>query len=120
ATSDATGTATEPTGGPQEGIFACAAPPCTAVLVSQTLDDRIDVFDVTGTPYLRGRIGTDLKPDPSGEQTAGNLLDEPYGLALTGTHLWAAIGHYPDTNRGSLLAYPRSGFDGLAPGALFS
>lgn len=110
------GTTADPTGGMSGGLFACAAPPCTVLLVSQTLDDRIDVFDVTAEPYLRGRIGTDLKPDPSGAQTMGNLLDEPYGLALDKTYLWAAIGHYPDTDRGSLLAFPRAGFTDLAGG----
>lgn len=122
ATSSGSTTAntTEPTGGAEDGLFACAAPPCTLLLVSQTLDDRIDVYDVGPSPHLRGRIGTDLKPDPSGAQTMGNLLDEPYGLAFDGTHLWAAIGHYPDTDSGSLLAYPRSAFAGLAPGAVFS
>jgi hypothetical protein len=102
----------------EDGLLACAEPPCQLLLVSQTLDDRIDVYDVTAKPYLRGRIGTDLKPDPSGEQTMGNLLDEPYGLALDDNFLWAAIGHYPDTDRGSLLAYPRSAFAGLAQGAV--
>ncbi|HEY8375035.1 MAG TPA: hypothetical protein VIK91_01045, partial [Nannocystis sp.] len=113
-------TMTEPTGGPEDGLLSCAAPPCTVLLVSQTLDDRIDVYDVSGAPYLRGRIGTDLKPDPTGAQTMGNLLDEPYGLALGSAHLWAAIGHYPDTDRGSLVAYPRTAFGGLAPGAVFT
>lgn len=123
ATTTATtgGTATtEPTGGnADEGLFACAAPPCTVLLVSQTLDDRIDVYDVTADPFLRGRIATDLKPDESGAQTMGNLLDEPYGLALDDTYLWAAIGHYPDSDRGSLLAFPRAGFSGLAAGGVF-
>ena len=54
--SDPTAT-TELTGGPLEGLFACAAPPCPVLLVSQTLDDRIDVFDVRASPHLRGRIG---------------------------------------------------------------
>lgn len=112
---------TGPTTGPvEDGLLACAEPPCQLLLVSQTLDDRIDVYDVTAAPFLRGRIGTDLKHDPSGEQTMGNLLDEPYGLALDNDYLWAAIGHYPDTDRGSLLAYPRSAFAGLAPGSVFA
>ena len=119
ATGGSSGATTEPTGGPAEGLFSCAAPPCTVVIVSQTLDDRIDVFDVTADPYLRGRIATDLKPDPSGAQTMGNLLDEPYGLALDKTYFWAAIGHYPDTDRGSLLAFPRAGFTGVAAGGVF-
>jgi hypothetical protein len=108
------------TAGPEDGLLACATPPCTVLVVSQTLDDRIDVYDVTAAPYLRGRIGTDLKPDPSGEQTEGNRLDEPYGLLLDDNHLWAAIGHYPDTDRGSLVGFPRSAFAGLGQGELFS
>lgn len=124
-TDTVTGTAsasagTDPTGGGDQGLFACGAPPCAVLLVSQTLDDRIDVFDVSGEPYLRGRIAVDLKPDPSGAQIMGNLLDEPYGLALDKDTLWAAIGHYPDTDEGSLLAFPRAGFDGLATGAVFA
>lgn len=102
------------------GLFACDAAPCTLVVVSQTLDDRVDVHEVSGeTSRLRGRIGLDLKPDPSGQQISGNLLDEPYGLVLTATDLYVAIGHYPDTDRGSLLRFPRTTFDALAPGATF-
>ncbi len=112
--------ATPPRPAPRTASSPAPAPPCTVLVVSQTLDDRIDVYDVTAAPYLRGRIGTDLKPDPSGEQTEGNRLDEPYGLLLDGTHLWAAIGHYPDTDRGSLVAFPHSAFAGLGQGELFS
>jgi len=117
---DTDDTSASETDGPEDGLLACATPPCTVLVVSQTLDDRIDVYDVTAAPYLRGRIGTDLKPDASGEQTQGNLLDEPYGLVLDGNYLWAAIGHYPDTDRGSLLAFPHSAFAGLAQGEVFS
>lgn len=115
-----TSQATDPTGGAEAGLFGCEGPPCTVLLVSQTLDDRIDVYDVTGAPYLRGRIATDLKPDATGKQTDGNLLDEPYGLALDGTTLWAAIGHYPDTDRGSLVGFPRAAFDALPAGGVFT
>ena len=117
ASSSSTG---DPTEGGSDGLFACASPPCTILVVSQTLDDRVDVFDVSADPYLRGRIGLDLKPDPTGAQTMGNLLDEPYGLALDATHLWVAVGHYPDINKGSLVGFPRAGFDGLAAGGVFA
>ncbi|MBL9107486.1 MAG: hypothetical protein JNL82_41755 [Myxococcales bacterium] len=119
--SSSDGSGGEPTsGGSSAGLFACNAPPCTLVIVSQTLDDRIDVHEVTGeTSRLRGRIGLDLKPDPSGEQIMGNLLDEPYGLVLTPSDLLVAVGHYPDTDRGSLLRFPRSAFAELDPGATF-
>ncbi|MCY0988324.1 hypothetical protein OV203_14425 [Nannocystis sp. ILAH1] len=114
------GTSDTTTAGAEDGLLACASPPCTLLVVSQTLDDRIDVYDVTAAPFLRGRIGTDLKFDASGEQVMGNLLDEPYGLLLDGDHLWAAIGHYPDTNRGSLLAFPHAAFADVAQGEVFA
>lgn len=102
------------------GLFACERASCTFVVVAQTLDDRVDVFDVSegATPALRGRIDLDLKPDPSGLQTAGNLLDEPYGLALAGGELQLLLGHFPDTDRGSLISLPESLFAGLEPGGL--
>ena len=107
------------TGSEARGLFACDSPPCALLFVSQTLDDRIDVFDVGAAPALRGRIALDLKPDPSGQQVSGNLLDEPYDLALTATDLIVTVGHYPDTDRGSLLRFPRAAFADLPPGGLF-
>jgi hypothetical protein len=115
ATSQAESTG-EPTGGESSGLFGCASPPCKLVLVSQSLDDRLDVFDVTSTPSLRGRISLDLKPDPSGQQISGNLLDEPYELVLTPTDLVVTIGHYPDTDQGSLVRFPLAKFAGVAAG----
>jgi hypothetical protein len=109
------------TGGAAAGLFGCSGGPCTLVLVSQTLDDRIDVFDVSGAkPGLRGRIALDLKPDASGLQTSGNLLDEPYDLVLTDSDLLVAIGHYPDTDSGSLLRFPRAAFAEQGPGEVFA
>lgn len=109
------------TGGESAGLFGCAGGPCTLVLVSQTLDDRVDVFEVSGaTPSLRGRIALDLKPDATGLQTSGNLLDEPYGLVLTDSDLLVALGHYPDTDAGSLLRFPRASFAELEPGQVFA
>lgn len=116
-----TGDSSVTTGGEVAGLFGCPGGQCTLVLVSQTLDDRIDVFEVGGAkPKLRGRIALDLKPDPSGLQTSGNLLDEPYGLVLTDSDLLVAIGHYPDTDSGSLLRFPRTTFSDLEPGHLFA
>ncbi|MBA3549118.1 MAG: hypothetical protein H0T76_21750 [Nannocystis sp.] len=107
------------TGGAAAGLFGCMSDKCTLVLVSQTLDDRIDVFDVSGaTPSLRGRINLDLKPDASGLQTSG-LLDEPYSLALTDSDLLVALGHYPASDAGSLLRFPRAIFAELEPGEVF-
>ncbi len=106
---------------PVTGLFACDSPPCKVLLVSQTLDDRVDVFDVgAATPFLRGRIALDLKPDPSGQQISGDLLDEPYDLALTPEELIVTVGHYPATDKGSLLRFPREAFAELAPGATFT
>lgn len=112
-------TGESPTGGDSSGLFGCDNSPCKLVLVSQSLDDRIDVYDVTSTPRLRGRISLDLKPDPSGQQISGNLLDEPYGLALTPTDLVVTIGHYPDTDQGSLVRFPLANFTGVAAGGSF-
>jgi len=122
ATTTATGSGStgEPTtGGLETGLFACASPPCKVLLVSQTLDDRIDVYDLD-TKQLRGRISLDLKPDPSGQQIEGNLLDEPYELVLTDTDLIVTVGHYPDTDQGSLLRFPRSAFADTPAGGTFA
>mgnify|MGYP003592766848 CR=1 FL=1 len=115
ATTDTGATTGATTGDTTSGLFGCASTPCTLLLVSQTLDDRIDVFDV-GAGTLRGRIALDLKPDASGKQTSGNLLDEPYDLVLTDSDLLVAIGHYPDTDQGSLLRFPRALFADMQPG----
>ncbi|MBK7824682.1 hypothetical protein [Nannocystis sp.] len=115
------GTGEQPTsGGDTPGLFACDSPPCKLVMVSQTLDDRVDIYDVTGTPSLRGRISLDLKPDPSGQQISGNLLDEPYELALTATSLIVTIGHYPDTDQGSLIRFPLTAFADVPAGGIFT
>jgi hypothetical protein len=114
---DPTDTGT-PTGGLATGLFACDSPPCTLILVSQTLDDRVDIWD-GDTNQLRGRIDLDLKPDETGKQL-GVLLDEPYDLALTDKDLLITLGHYPDTDRGSLLRFPRSEFADLEPGATYT
>lgn len=85
---------------------------CDLVLVSQTLDDRVEIFspeDPAGVVY-RGAIDLDLKPnvcdgcDP-GDNGDGRL-DEPYGLALAGGHLHVVTGHYPMTTTGSLVSFP--------------
>lgn len=107
------------TAGPETGLFACDSPPCKVLLVSQTLDDRVNVYDLD-TKQLRGRISLDLKPDPSGQQIAGNLLDEPYDLVLTDTDLLVTLGHYPDTDQGSLLRFPRAIFTDLSAGSTFA
>ncbi|MEZ4380234.1 MAG: hypothetical protein R3A79_02715 [Nannocystaceae bacterium] len=111
----ATGGGSE-TGSGGAGLFACERAECTFVVVSQTLDDRVDVWEVGDAPSLRGRVDLDLKPDPSGLQTAGNLLDEPYGLDLADGELRVLVGHYPDTVQGSLVTLPEALFAELEPG----
>ena len=101
-----------------EGLLACDLPSCTFVVVSQTLDDRVDIFDVSASPQLRGRVVLDLKPDPSGLQTAGNLLDEPYGIDVVDGELRILLGHYPDTKLGSLVVLPEGLFAGLQAGSV--
>ena len=121
---DSTSNATDPadtgtpTGGPASGLFACDSPTCTLILVSQTLDDRVDVWD-GDTHQLRGRIDLDLKLDPTGKQL-GVDLDEPYELALTSTDLLVTLGHYPDTDKGSLLRFPLAEFTDLEPGQIYT
>lgn len=119
ATDTGTDTDTGTTGeAPIDGLFGCERESCTFVVVSQTLDDRVDVFEVGAAPELRGRIDLDLKPDPSGLQTDGNLLDEPYGFVVTDDALRVLIGHYPDTERGSLVELPLALFNDVGAGAV--
>jgi len=121
ATGEPTDTDVQPTtGGDSSGLFACSSPPCKLLIVSQSLDDRLDVYDVTGTPSLRGRISLDLKPDPSGQQISGNLLDEPYELVLTPSDLIVTIGHYPDTDQGSIVRFPLADFSEVPTGGIYS
>ncbi len=108
----------ESEGGGGEGLFGCDLPSCTFVVVSQTLDDRVDVFDVSANPQLRARVVVDLKPDPSGLQTAGNLLDEPYGIDVYQGDLRLLLGHYPDTKLGSLVVLPEGLTAGVTAGAV--
>lgn len=82
-------------------VLACSEPPCTFVLVSQTLDDRVEIFapdDVDGQIY-RGALDLDLKPNECqgcglGDYNAGRL-DEPFGLAVAGGFVHVVAGHYP-------------------------
>jgi hypothetical protein len=117
-TSASSATSDSDTSSGAAGLFACERAECTFVLVSQTLDDRVDIWEVGDAPALRGRIDLDLKPDPSGLQTAGNLLDEPYGLSLGEDELRVLIGHYPDTVKGSLVVLPDALFANLEPGGV--
>jgi hypothetical protein len=93
---------TEPV--PEGGMLGCPiGETCTLVLVSQTLDDRVEIFspdDPEGNVY-RGSIGLDLKPGITDEG-----LDEPFGLTIAGGYVHVLLGHYPQRDRGSLVSFP--------------
>ena len=105
-------------------VLGCpAGQTCDLVLVSQTLDDRVEVFspaDPAGVVY-RGAIDIDLKPNTCegcepGDNSDGRL-DEPYGLAIAGGHLHVVTGHYPMSASGSLVSFPFDFFADRAAGA---
>src|SRR5690606_94175 len=77
------------------GLLGCASgSSCTIVAVSQTIDDRVELFSAEGPgPVYRGALDLDLKPNPSGD-ISGEFLDEPYGLAWDGASLHVLVGHY--------------------------
>lgn len=107
-------------GGPpisEGGLLGCpAGQTCTALLVSQTLDDRLDLFFPEGpSPIYRGSVDLDLKPNAAGDNTEGRL-DEPFGVALDGDFLTVLTGHFPDRTAGSSLAIPLSLLETLEPG----
>jgi hypothetical protein len=108
------------TGTAPGGVLGCpAGATCTLLFVAQTLDDRVEIFapdDPDGVVY-RGSIGTDFKPNGPDGDNAGELLDEPYGMALTGGFLHILAGHFPSRTEGSLVALPVSFLAGYAPPA---
>lgn len=91
----------------ETGLLGCPSDAaCTIVAVSQTIDDRVELFTATGPgPVYRGALDLDLKPNPDGD-ISGEYLDEPYGLAWDGAALHVLIGHYPSRDVGSLLSFP--------------
>jgi hypothetical protein len=103
------GTETGETGGEvvESGLLGCPSDSeCTIVAVSQTIDDRVELFTAVGPgPVYRGALDLDLKPNPGGD-ISGEFLDEPYGLAWDGAALHVLIGHYPSRAVGSLLSFP--------------
>lgn len=114
----ATTTSSEETDGGigQEGLLGCpAGETCTLVLVSQTLDDRVEIFAPGDADVYRGTIDLDLKPNIDGDNGDGRL-DEPFGLALAGGHLHVLVGHYPQRDSGSLVSFPLSFFVGFDVG----
>lgn len=100
------------------GLLGCASgSSCTIVAVSQTIDDRVELFSAEGPgPVYRGALDLDLKPNPSGD-ISGEFLDEPYGLAWDGASLHVLVGHYPSRDVGSLLSFPAAGLADVEAGA---
>ncbi len=92
---------------PATGPLACPeGESCTLVIVSQTLDDRVEIFSARGPgEAYRGAIDLDLKPNPMGNNE-GEYLDEPFGLSLDKHGLAVLVGHYPARDLGSIVVFP--------------
>jgi hypothetical protein len=114
------GTETGESGGEvvETGLLGCPSDgECTIVVVSETIDDRVELFTAAGSgPVYRGAIDLDLKPNPNGD-ISGEYLDEPYGLAWDGASLHVLVGHYPNRDVGSLLSFPAAGLAEVEAGA---
>ncbi|MCA9699190.1 MAG: hypothetical protein KC431_16825 [Myxococcales bacterium] len=110
------------TGEPIEGgLRGCPAGQlCTLVAVSQTLDDRVEIYSAAGPgSRYRGAIEVDLKPNPGGDIT-GSLLDEPYGLAWDGEALHVLLGHYPTRELSSLASFPAAALATVPSGEMLA
>ncbi|WP_146661239.1 hypothetical protein [Enhygromyxa salina] len=118
---DAGGETTETGGGElvQTGLLGCpAGEACTILAVSQTLDDRVDLFTAAGAgPRYRGALDLDIAPNLGGD-ISGASLDEPYGLAWDGDALHVLLGHHPSRELGSLVSFPATGLGNYEAGAL--
>lgn len=90
---------------PDEGALACEAPPCHFLLATASLDDRIEVFEIAGTPEYRATVDFDLDPNPGGDYSE-DRLDEPYEAAVLGGDLVVPVGHFPARNAGSVAFLP--------------
>lgn len=121
---DSTGDGMSDDGDPNAGgeIAGCGADSCVMLLVSQTLDDRVEVFvpDHAEGAY-RGAVDLDLKPNTCdgcgpGDNNDGRL-DEPFGLTRAGGFLHILVGHYPSREEGSVLSLPLSMLEGYAGGS---
>jgi hypothetical protein len=111
-------------GGDGGEVLGCpAGQQCDLVLVSQSLDDRVEVFSAAdpGGQVYRGAIDLDLKPNVCDGCELGDYadgrLDEPYGLAVAGQHLHVLTGHYPAPDLGTLVSFPFSFFVDRPAGA---
>jgi hypothetical protein len=117
---DEGGTETGESGGEvvETGLLGCPSDAgCTIVAVSETIDDRLELFTAAGPgPVYRGALDLDLKPNPNGD-ISGEYLDEPYGLAWDGASLHVLLGHYPNRNVGSLLSFPAAELAEVEAGA---
>lgn len=92
------------TGDGSVGLLGCpAGETCTLVLVSETLDDRVEIFEPGGDPAYRGSIDVNLKMGTGGPPG----LDEPFGLTIVDDALHVIVGHYPQTESGSMLSFSR-------------
>ncbi|PRQ06211.1 hypothetical protein [Enhygromyxa salina] len=105
----------------ETGLLGCpSGEACTIVAVSQTLDDRVDLFTAAGAgPRYRGSLDLDLDPNLGGD-ISGATLDEPYGLAWDGDELHVLLGHHPTRELGSLLSFPAAGLSDYEAGARVS
>ncbi|MBL4686133.1 MAG: hypothetical protein JKY37_16185 [Nannocystaceae bacterium] len=119
---DTTGSGGDLDGAAGGDVLGCApGMTCTLVLVSQTLDDRIEIFAPGDANPYRGAIDLDLKPNVCDGCELGDYadgrLDEPFGLARAGGFMHVALGHYPTRQSGSLVSFPLTMFDDLAAGS---
>jgi hypothetical protein len=102
----------------EDGLLGCpSGESCTIVVVSQTIDDRVDLFTGAGAGAMyRGALELDLKPNPDGD-ISGENLDEPYGLLWDGHELHVLVGHYPTREVGSLFSFPAASLTDYPPGS---
>ena len=112
-------------GGAGGEVLGCpAGSECTLLLVSQTLDDRVEIFSPDEANAYRGAIDLDLKPNACegcglGDYDDGRL-DEPFGIARAGGFVHVAVGHYPTRESGSMLSFPLSMFEASAVSSTLS
>ncbi len=106
---------------PEAGLLGCpTGERCLLLAVSETLDDRVEVFSIAGPgPTYRGALDLDLKPNDNGD-ISGEALDEPYGLAWLDGSLHVLLGHYPTRVEGSLLSVPASSVAEVGEGELLA
>lgn len=100
------------------GMLRCsteAGQSCTLLLVSESLDDRVEVFAPFDTEVYRGAIDVDLRPGANLSPNSPDL-DEPFGLAVTEDFVHVMLGHYPLRTSGSMVSFPRTMLRALPAG----